>query len=157
MKLRAAILAAGLLLTAATAVSAQMNDMKSMPAEKPATGPATRQAYTTNHAFLVKLVSIPHPIPYEKYFRVRLAVYDGMMTSRRVADAQVAVYAGMRHGMTNGFAHGMQSSPKVATQNGIVTVSGMYFHMMGPWTLQATVHSGGKSGVAYFQLPCCAQ
>jgi hypothetical protein len=157
MKLRAALLAAGLLLTAATAVSAQMNDSNSMPAEKPAIGPATRQAYTTNRAFLVKLISIPQPIPYQKYFRVRLAVYDGMMTSQKIANAKVAVYAGMRHGMTTGFEHGMQSAPKVLAQNGVVTVSGMYFHMMGPWTLQTTVHSGGKSGIAYFQLPCCAQ
>jgi hypothetical protein len=33
----------------------------------------------------------------------------------------------------------------------------MYFHMMGPWTLETDVRSGSKSGVAYFDLPCCAQ
>ena len=133
-----------------------MGDMK-MPMDKPASTALTRQAYTTNRAFLVKIVSIPNPIPYEKYFKLGLEVYDGGDPSKKISDAQVKVAAGMRHGMSSGFMHGMQSTPKVDVQNGVVTVSGMYFHMQGPWTLATTVTSGGKEGVAYLQLPCCAQ
>lgn len=154
MRLRsAASFAAAILLSAVMPVSAQMNGM-SMP-EEPAHFAPTRQAYTTNHQFLVKLISLPNPIPYEKYFKLRFEVFDGANPSRRLPKARVTVFAGMRHGMKNGFAHGMESSPKVSEHDGVVTVSGMYFHMMGPWTLQTTVHDRGKEGIAYFDLPCC--
>lgn len=124
---------------------------------KPAHFAATREAFTTNHRFLVKLIAVPNPIPYQKYFQVRFAVYDGRNTTRRLPNARVDVYAGMRHGMTNDFAHGMQSTPKVREANGVATVSGMYFHMLGRWTLVTRIHDGGKAGVAFFDLPCCAQ
>ena len=145
-----------LFLVAVTPVSAgaQMSDMK-MPMD--AKSAQTRQAYTTNHEFLVRLVSVPSPIPYEKYFTVKLEVYDGGEPPVKMPDAQVSVVAGMRHGMKTGFAHGMQSAPKVAEKNGVVIVSGMYFHMQGPWTLQTTVKNGSKEGVAYLTLPCCGQ
>jgi hypothetical protein len=148
----AALFAVTLLMTAVIPVSAQMN--MSMP-EKPVHFATTRQAYTTNHQFLVKLISVPNPIPYEKYFKVRFEVFDGANPSRALPNARVAVFAGMRHGMKTGFAHGMESAPKVSNHDGVVTVSGMYFHMMGPWMLKATVHDRGKEGIAYFNLPCC--
>jgi len=154
---RISIAAVAIVIASTTSVLAQMNGMNMAMPQKPAHFAATRQAYTTNHTFLVKLVSIPNPIPYEKYFKLRVAVYDGSNTSQRISNVKVSVFAGMRHGMKMGFAHGMQSAPQVQEQDGVATVSGMYFHMMGPWTLKATVQSGNRSGVAYFQLPCCAQ
>ena len=128
-----------------------------MPMEGPAHFAATRQAYTKNHDFLVKLVTLPQPIPYEGYFDLRFAVYDGHHPAKPLTDADLTILAGMRHGLKHGFAHGMQSSPKVAKSNGEFTVSGMYFHMMGPWVLKMTVSEGGKEGVAYFRLPCCGK
>ncbi len=159
MRLRtAAFFAIAAVFAAAIPVCAQTNSMggmnMSMP-EKPSHVAPTRQAYTTNHDFLVKLVSLPNPIPYEKYFNVRFEVFDGSHPAQRLSNAQVAVFAGMRHGLKHGFAHGMQSSPKVRQKDGVVTVSGMYFHMMGPWVLKTTVRDGSKEGVAYFDLPCC--
>ncbi|HTX02412.1 MAG TPA: hypothetical protein VMD07_01930 [Candidatus Acidoferrales bacterium] len=136
---------------------AQMSGMNMSMPMKPSHFAVAHQEYTTNHQFLVKLMAVPNPIPYEKYFTIRLAVYDGSNPSMRIPGAQVSVFAGMRHGMKNGFAHGMQSAPKVSVHDGVITVAGMYFHMMGPWTLRTTVRSDGKSGVAYFQLPCCSQ
>lgn len=152
MRLRSAAFFAVAILSAATLpVSAQMTGMGGM--RMPIL--ATRQAFTTNHRFLVKLVSLPKPIPYEKYFKLRLQVFDGNNPSKALPNARVAVVVGMRHGMSSGFAHGMESSPKVSQRNGVVTVSGMYFHMMGQWTLQTTVRNRGKEGIAYFNLPCC--
>jgi hypothetical protein len=117
----------------------------------------TRSAYTAHHLFLVKLLAVPTPIPYEKYFTIRLSIYDGAAPHKKLSDAAVEIYAGMRHGMKTGFAHGMNSSPKVTSDDGVVDVSGMYFHMMGAWTLKATVRQGGKQDVAYLQLPCCGK
>ncbi|HUA09971.1 MAG TPA: hypothetical protein VMA98_11965 [Candidatus Acidoferrales bacterium] len=134
----------------AMAQTMQMQDMA------PATFAPTRQAYTTNHALLVKLLEVPSSIPYEKYFTLRFGVYDPSHPNVLLSTAQLQIYAGMRHGMKTGFAHGMQSSPKVADRNGTFTISGMYFHMNGPWTLKVTVSNGSKQGVAYFQLPCCS-
>jgi hypothetical protein len=133
-----------------------MSNMKGM-SEGPATFAPTRQAYTTNHAFLIKLVSLPSPIPFERYFTVRFAVYDASHPGVALSNAQLQLFAGMRHGLKTGFAHGMQSSPKIVDDNGIFTISGMYFHLMGPWTLKVTASDGGKQGVAFFQLPCCSQ
>ena len=136
---------------------AQQGSMNmAMPmSEKPAAFAPTREAYTSNHAFLIKLLSVPPSIPYEQYFTLRFAVYDPHMPTMQLRDATLQIYAGMRHGLKTGFAHGMQSSPKVVDRDGVFTVSGMYFHMMGPWTLQMTVSDHGKQGVADFQLPCC--
>lgn len=143
---------------AALAASGDMNKPMSMPMpDKPVKFDATRQAYTGDHRFLVKLLSVPKPIPYEKYFDLRFAVYDGRDPSKPLSDAQLQVNAGMRHGLKQGMAHGMQSAPKVAEKDGAFDVSGMYFHMMGPWTVEAVVREGGKQGTATFQLPCCGQ
>jgi hypothetical protein len=146
-------------LAASAPAWAQSGGMKmpmAMP-EKPAHFAPTRQAYTTNHRFLIKLLSVPRPIPYEKYFDLRFAVYDAKHPDKQLPDAGLEIYAGMRHGMKTGFAHGMQSAPKIDAKGGVFTISGMYFHMMGPWTLKATVTKGKETGVAYFQLPCCAR
>ncbi len=136
------------------ATAADMN----MPMDNtPAHFKPMRSAYTTDHRFLVKLVSLPSPIPYEKYFSLRLAVYDAQSPHKKLTDARVEIAAGMRHGMKEGFAHGMESSPKLESKKGVVTVSGMYFHMMGPWVLEATVEREGKASVAHFTLPCCGK
>jgi hypothetical protein len=139
--------------------SAASNGMKmTMPmADTPAHFKPTRAAYTTDRRFMVKLLSLPSPIPYEKYFSVQLAVYEARSPHKKVTDAQVEIFAGMRHGRKHGFAHGMESSPKLDVKDGVTTVTGMYFHMMGPWVLKATVSEGGKRSVAYFKLPCCAR
>lgn len=155
MRLTTAAFCAMTLFAAAVPAVADMSGMNMEMT--PAHFAVARQAYTTNRAFLVKLISVPNPIPYEKYFKLRLAVYDAAHPGRVLSDAQVSVTAGMRHGLKTGFAHGMQSSPRVHEDNGVVTVSGMYFHMMGPWTLETTVRHGNKDGVAYIDLPCCAQ
>ena len=130
--------------------------MDQMPmSDAPAHFKPTLSAYTASHEFFVKLIGLPDPIPYEKYFSLRFAVFDGRHPDNQLANASLTVLAGMRHGIQNGFAHGMQSSPKIATKDGIVTADGMYFHMMGKWTLAVTVKQAGQQGVAYFDLPCC--
>ena len=151
-----AALAIGLLAAAPVGTRAADNMPMSM-SDGPAHFKPTLSAYTTNHDFLVKLVKLPSPIPYEKYFSVGFAVYDGHHPDVQLTDAHLALYAGMRHGMKEGFAHAMQSSPKIDDKQGKLTVSGMYFHMMGKWTLKATVTDKGKKGIAYFDLPCCGK
>jgi hypothetical protein len=106
--------------------------MKMPMSEEPTHFKPTRQAYTANHLFLVKLVTLPPFIPFQQYFELHFAVYDGKHPARRLDDTQIEVYAGMRHGLKHGFAHGMQSSPKVERDAGDFKVSGVYFHMMGP-------------------------
>ncbi len=157
MRSAAALALAMILVTFAGPAGAQSGGVK-MPMAMPE-GPAhfapTRQAYTENHRFLVKLLTLPKPIPYEKYFDLRFAVYDGHDPKRQLTDAKLEVEFGMRHGLKHGFAHGMQSAPKETETNGQFTLSGVYFHMMGPWVIKLTVNEGGKQGTAYFRLPCC--
>jgi hypothetical protein len=121
----------------------------------PAQSTPTAEAYTADRQFLVRLLSVPKPIPYEKYFSVAVGVYDANNPARRLADVQLGVVAGMTHGLGQGFAHTMQTSPKIAVRDGVATVSGLYFHMMGPWTLEVTVRMRDQESAAYFQLPCC--
>jgi len=113
-------------------------------------------AYTTDHKFMIKLLSVPRSIPYERYFNLRLAVYDGNNPKQLVTNAQVKIFAGMRLGLKHGFANGMQSSPRILENKGVFNVSGMYFHMSGPWTLEITVIDGNRKGRASFQLTCCS-
>jgi hypothetical protein len=157
MRRAAGFAVAALLVLSAGPADAQSGGIK-MPMVMPE-GPAdfapTRQAYTANHRFLVKLQALPQPIPYEKYFDLRFAVYDGHDPTKPLTGVTLTVAAGMRHGLKSGFAHAMQSAPKVAEKDGEFTLSGMYFHMMGPWTLDVTVHQGGKDGTSEFRLPCC--
>jgi len=127
----------------------------SMPAP-PAQFEATNRAFTANHRFLVKVVAMPDAIPLAKHFSLDLAVFDGKHVERKLQDAAVHVTAGMRHGMKTGFAHGMQYAPKVEVKDGIVTISGLSFHMTGKWTLQVDVQKGADKGTAYIDLPCCA-
>jgi hypothetical protein len=143
----------------ATPAAAAAGDMKMpMPmTDTPADFKPTRSAYTQDHQFLVKLLSVPVPIPFQKYFVLTFAVYDGHNPGKKLSDADLAISAGMRHGMKHGFTHGMASAPRISTKDGVFTVSGMYFTMMGPWTLEVSVSRGGNRGVAYFQLPCCQQ
>ena len=115
----------------------------------------TLSAYTTNHKFFVKLFKVPDPIPYQKYFTLRFAIYDGHDPSNPLRQARMTLFAGVRHGLKHGFAHGMQSSPELVDKNGTIDAEGMYFHMQGRWTLRATVTDGNEQGVAYFDLPCC--
>ena len=112
-------------------------------------------AYTDNYEFLVKMSGLPSPIPYQKYFTLHFAVYDGQHPDKQLSDAHLTLLAGMRHNLKHGFAHGMQTAPKIGNKAGDLTVEGMYFHMMGKWTLKVTVNEGDKQGAAYFDLPCC--
>lgn len=148
--------AAGMSMPAAAPNSSGMKMAMPM-SDTPAHFKPTRAAYTTDHRFLIKLLSLPSPIPYQQYFTIRLAVYQGHPPHKRLADVPLELFAGMRHGLKHGFAHGMNSSPVMARKKGIITVSGMYFHMMGPWVMKLTVHGGGKPSVAYFRLPCCGK
>jgi len=126
--------------------------------ETPAGGVSSaREAYTADHRFLIRLLSVPSAVHLQQYFTVRLAVYDGRDTQRRLSDVQLEVAAGMAHGMAEGFAHGMQSAPQVEMRDGVATVSGLFFHMPGEWTVRVTVHHAGEEGIGSFLLPCCAQ
>jgi len=141
-----------------TPISASDTDHMSMPmSDKPAHFEPTLSAYTANHEFLVKLTGLPNPIPYQKYFTLHFAVFDGHHPDDQLNNAQLTLSAGMRHGMKNGFAHGMQSAPKIAAKPGAIISEGMYFHMMGRWTLKVTVTDGERRGIAYFDLPCCGK
>ena len=139
-----------------TASLARTAGMSGMSAPANPAGP-TREAYTGNHAFLIKLRSVPRPIPFEKYFTLQFAVYDGHHPTMPLANAHLTVTAGMRHGLKHGFAHGMQSSPRIGARAGTFVVSGLYFHMMGPWTLRVDAERNGERGTAYFTLPCCGR
>jgi len=132
-----------------------MGNMQMPPANEPGTFTPASQVYTTNHAFLVKVVDLPDPIPYQQHFSMRISVYDGKHADRLLRDATVHIKAGMRHSRPKGFAHGMQSTPTLARKDGVDTVSGLYFHMRGRWTLQLDVQHGAKKGTAYLDLPCC--
>ncbi|MGA8006318.1 MAG: hypothetical protein WCA17_09470 [Burkholderiales bacterium] len=149
----------GALLASLAAPVAAAGDMKmNMPMpDAPAHFKVARAVYTTDHRYLVRLVSLPSPIPYQKYFALRFKVYEGRAPHGHLADARIGIEAGMRHGLKHGFAHGMDSAPKLAQQSGAVTVSGMYFHMMGPWVVKVTVNDGDKPSTAYFKLPCCGK
>ncbi len=127
---------------------------QSMSAE-PVQSTPTAEAYTANRQFLVRLLAVPKPIPYEKYFSVAVGVYDANNPARHLSDLQLGVVAGMSHGLGQGFAHTMQSSPKIEVRDGVATVSGLYFHMKGSWTLEVTVRMRDEKSAAYFQLPCC--
>ncbi len=141
-----------------TAAKSDTGTMSMPMSDVPAHFKPTRAAYTTDHRYLVKLLSLPSPIPYQKYFTVRFAVYQGRPPHQRLAQVPVRIFAGMRHGLTHGFAHGMESSPRLVRKDGVVTVSGMYFHMMGPWVLKVTVSGNGNlPSAAYFELPCCGR
>jgi hypothetical protein len=142
--------------SAAPMAGANMPGMPMSAPAEPAAAPI-REAYTRSHAFLIKLRSIPTPIPFEKYFTLEFAVYDGRHPTKALADAHLAITAGMRHGLKHGFAHGMQSTPRIQAKGGSFTVSGMYFPMLGPWTLKVDVERNGQRGTAYFTLPCCGR
>ena len=139
-------------LVAAISAWAVENPSAALPDAMP-----VREAYTDDHQLLVRLLSVPNPIPMAKYFSLQLAVYDGSNPHQQLTDAQVQIAAGMSHGMTQGFMHEMQSSPRIETQNGIATVSGMFFHMTGEWTLRVTAHTTSHDGTVLFNLPCCEQ
>lgn len=111
-------------------------------------------AYSANKAFLVRLQSVPVPIPYQKHFTVKLRVFDGKRISQTIDDATVGVNVGMRHGGRH-FAHGMDSTPKVSFSKGILTVEGMYFTMRGPWTIELDIQHQKVRDVVSLELPCC--
>jgi hypothetical protein len=131
-----------------------MSDMRIPVAVQPVAAP-TRQAYTGHHVFLIELRSVPRPIPFERYFMLQLAVFDGRRPGQALPDAHLTIAVGMRHGLKQGFVHGMESTPRIVAKRGVFTVTGMYFHMMGPWILKVDVHGDGRKGTAYFTLPCC--
>lgn len=153
----AALFLALLSMAAVTSAQAAMKQaaMKMEMSDTPAHFAPTKAAYSNGHAFLVRLLAVPKPIPFEKYFTVRFGVYDGHHPKHLLSNASLKLNAGMRHGLKHGFAHGMESSPKISDKGGVFTVSGMYFHMNGPWVLKMWVRDGAKHGIVYFKLPCC--
>jgi hypothetical protein len=64
-----------------------MPGMKSMP--------ATTRAFTEGHRFRIDLLTVPAPLPLQKYFELQLAVFDGRHPARRLTDASIKVSAGM--------------------------------------------------------------
>lgn len=144
----ATVLVAVFVTAAAAAATMEMSG-------SPAHFAPTRSAYSHDHTFLVRLLSTPKPIPFEKYFTVKFGVYDGHHPDKPLPDSAIRIFAGMRHGLKHGFAHGMESSPKVSAKDGVFTVQGMYFHMMGPWIVKMWVTDGPRHGIVYFRLPCC--
>ena len=115
----------------------------------------THEAYSAHHTFLVRLLSVPNPIGFEKYFTAKFAVYNGHHPGKPLPNAKIRIFAGMRHGLKHGFAHGMQSSPEISDHDGVFTITGMYFTMMGPWVVKMWVINGAKHGIVFFKLPCC--
>jgi hypothetical protein len=159
--LAGSVIAAVLLASAVQAFAQSGGTMKmpmAMPmSQKPAHFAPTRQAYTQDHHYLVKLLSLPTPIPFDRSFRLRFAVYDGKDPRRPLSDVAVEIFAGMHHGLKHGFIHSMPSTPKVAEKDAAFAVSGMVFQMMGPWVVGVTVRKGAKESAAYFRLPCCGK
>jgi len=149
-----AALTAAALTSAPIRAASHMSMSKSM-SDTPAHFKPKLSVYTTNHDFLIKITSLPHPIPYQKYFSMKFSVYDSHQPNKLLPKAKLKMFAGMRHGLKHGFAHGMQSAPKIGDKNGVFPINGMYFHMMGKWTLKVTVSDHGQKGIAYFDLPCC--
>jgi hypothetical protein len=146
-------------LAVAVPVSSQSSPTTPYPVHETAAGGVSsgREVYTSDHRFLIRLLSVPSAVRLQQYFAVRFAVYDGHDAQRRLSDVEIEVAAGMAHGMAEGFAHGMQSAPQVEMRDGVATVSGLFFHMSGEWTVRVTVRHAGEAGTASFQLPCCAQ
>lgn len=142
-------------LFSASAPTSAQAAMKMEMSDTPAHFAPTKAAYSSGHTFLVRLLALPKPIPFEKYFTVRFGVYDGHHPKHLLSHASLRLFAGMRHGLKHGFAHGMESSPKIRGKGGVFTVSGMYFHMNGPWVVKMWVRDGAKHGIVYFKLPCC--
>src|SRR5579875_3913685 len=81
-------------------------------ADKPAHFAPTRQAYTTNRLFLVRLLSVPQPIPFEKYFTLPAAGYDPKHPAKALSDGKLTGSVGLRHGLKHGLAHCMQSATR---------------------------------------------
>jgi len=117
----------------------------------------TREAFTENREFLVRLVGLPNTIPLKKHFSVAFEVYNGRSISQKVQDAKLQVEIGMRHGMKDKFAHGMNSEPEVVSGPLVTSVDGVYFHMAGKWTIGVSVKAGKRVGTAWFDLPCCSK
>ena len=138
--------------------SGGMNMPMAMPmSQQPAQFAPTREAYTEDHQYLVKLVALPKPIPFSTAFDLRFSVMDAKVPTKARSDVQLALFAGMRHGMEHSFIHAMETSPQVTPREGGFAVSGMNFDMMGPWTVGVTVRRENVESTAYFLLPCCGK
>jgi hypothetical protein len=142
----------------ASAQSAGMNMPMVMPmSQQPAQFEPTREAYTEDHQYLIKLVALPKPIPFGTAFDLRFAVMDGKQPTRQLSNVQLELFAGMRHGTEHSFIHSMETPPQVTEKDGAFAVSDMNFDMMGPWTVGVTVRKEKEESTAYFQLPCCGK
>ncbi len=143
---------------AATTHAASDKDAMHMPvAEESANFKPTRQAFTADHRFLVKLLSLPSPIPFEQYFQLRFAIYDGHHPTRQITDATMRIVC--RHAARSGARFRPRHADLAAASN-----PGMAFHRVGNVLSHAgslggelTVQEGGKQGTAYFRFPCCGR
>ena len=117
----------------------------------------TREAFTENKDFLVKLVDLPDNIPLKSHFSMGFQVYDGRSPDKKLKDTKLEFSIGMRHGMNDKFAHGMNSEPEVISKPQLTLVNGVYFHMPGKWTIAVSVSEGERVGTAWFDIPCCTK
>lgn len=157
------IILLSLFVTPATAAEHQhghsQHSMSASAVTKDAKGPSQAETvvYTTNKDFLVKLLDVPTPIPYGQHFSLKFGIYDGKNPNNPAIDTKVKINVGMRHGSMDHFAHGMDSSPKLSFNTGVLTVDGMYFTMKGTWTIELLIKQHEKQDTATFELPCCRQ
>src|SRR5262249_24522403 len=152
----------------ATGASAQSSDMNmqsggmSMPMVMPMSQEAaqfapTREAYTEDQQYFIKLLTLPKPIPFGTAFDLSFSVMNAKDSTKMLTKVQIELFAGMRHGVEHSFIHSMETSPQVTQKDGRFTVSGMIFDMMGAWTVGVTVRGENQPSTAYFQLPCCGK
>ena len=82
--------------------------------------------------------------------------YDQSNASKHLDAPQMTASASTRDGMGYAFAYGIQSSPNlVRNADNIIDADSMFYNELGPWPIKAIMADQRKSGVAYFDLPCC--
>jgi hypothetical protein len=120
-----------------------------------AAGAVPAQVLSDQGLYRVEVRQAPEPLPKGEHFSLGLRVVSMDNSDTPLDASAVTVEAGMRHGRDDGFAHGMQSEPRVSVRDGLILVEGLYFHMGGAWTLQVTIDGDDGEDQAWLTLPCC--
>jgi hypothetical protein len=120
-----------------------------------AAGAVPAQVLSEQGLYRVEVRQAPEPLPKGEHFSLGLRVVSMDNSDTPLDASAVTVEAGMRHGRDDGFAHGMQSEPRVSVRDGLILVEGLYFHMGGAWTLQVTIDGDDGEDQAWLTLPCC--
>jgi len=120
-----------------------------------AAGAVPAQVLSEQGLYRVEVRQAPEPLPKGEHFSLGLRVVSMDNPDTPLEASAVTVEAGMRHGRDDGFAHGMQSEPRVSVRDGLILVEGLYFHMGGAWTLQVTIDGDDGEDQAWLTLPCC--